>query len=212
MYVPPSFEVSSTEWVQALANAYPFGLLVTCPGDLPQITHLPMLVERRDGGALAVLGHVARANPHADAIESGAPATAIFEGPHAYISPRWYAQPLRSVPTWNYAVVHASGRLRRMDERDMLDRLVAVFETDAGEPWRFEDVDTDYAQKQLRGIVAFELLVEQLIGKSKMSQNRDALDREGAIAALEVSPRELDRATADMMRDTGARAPVSLVD
>ena len=175
MYLPPHFAVDERAWALDLVARYPFGILMTCEHEYPRASHLPMLAEER-GNDVWILGHVARANPQAEAIFAGAIATAVFQGPHAYVSPRWYERPDRSVPTWNYLAVHCYGRLRECAPRPVLERLVAAFET-GDERWSLDQVETDYAEKQLRGIVAFELRAEELFAKAKLGQNRSAVDQ-----------------------------------
>ncbi|MBV8491618.1 MAG: FMN-binding negative transcriptional regulator [Candidatus Eremiobacteraeota bacterium] len=175
MYVPPHFAVDDRAWAQKLIAAYPFGMLLTCGNDYPRASHVPMLCVERNG-ELWILGHLARANSQADAIFEGSAATAVFQGPHAYVSPLWYEDPDRSVPTWNYLAVQCSGRLRECDGRDVVTQLAALFET-GDERWSLDRVDPDYAEKQLRGIVAFEMRVDELAAKAKLGQNRSEADR-----------------------------------
>ena len=114
----------------------------------------------------------------------------MFGGPHAYISPRWYASG-PAVPTWNYADVHAYGAVRLIDDadwlRDLLRRLSQRHESGSETPWRMEDQPADYMSGMLRGIVGFEISVTRLEGKFKLSQNRPAADRPRIIAALEAA-------------------------
>ena len=200
MYTPPSF-AAGDDFALALIAEYPFGMLMT-PGDgAPQITHLPMLADDRDDG-LWLLGHVARANPHAQTILEGtARATAVFVGPHAYVSPSWYEEPYETVPTWNYAAVHCEGLLREGDAYDTVARLTGAFEAGRPQPWRMERLDVAYVENQLRGIVAFEMRVETIRAKAKLSQNRTPADRDRVAANLEASPFDLDRACAAAMRE-----------
>jgi transcriptional regulator len=133
-----------------------------------------------------LLGHLARGNPHWQALEAARETIAIFEGPHAYVSPRWYENH-PAVPTWNYAVVHAHGRARLMGEAELhalVHALSTRYEAGAEKPWRMEDHPADYVGKMLTAIVGFELEVEKLEGKFKLSQNRPA-DHAGVVAALE---------------------------
>jgi transcriptional regulator len=199
MYTPPAFAVDELAWAVELISEYPFGLLMTYRNSSPQITHLPMLAEVRVG-ELWLLGHVARANPHAASIDGGAPATAVFQGPHAYVSASWYEEPYETVPTWNYAAVHCDGRLQEGDAYRTLALLTEKFEAGTAAPWEMERLDVDYLQKQLRGIVAFEMRVDALRAKAKLSQNRTPADRERVAAALAASSRELDRACAAEMK------------
>jgi transcriptional regulator len=202
MYIPPAFHVQERAWALDLIAEYPFGLLLTQSSGAPQATHLPMLAERR-GAEVWLLGHVARANPHAAAILAGEPATAIFQGPHAYVSAAWYEEPYRTVPTWNYAAVHCDGRLREGDAYRTLALLAERFEAGRPEPWRMERLDVGYMEKQLRGIVAFEMRVDSLRAKAKLGQNRTPEDRARVAAALERSPFEIERACAAAMKAAG---------
>lgn len=199
MYVPPAFAVKDRQWAMELIDRNPFGILITCGQAYPLTTHLPMLATERDSD-LYVAGHVARGNPHAASILAGEPATAIFSGAHAFVSASWYEEPYETVPTWNYSVVHASGRLAVADARWVLGLLVDRFEGSAPEAWRLERLPEDFLEKQLRAIIAFEVRVERLEGKAKLSQNRTAPDRARVEAALARSQDPLDRKCAQDMR------------
>jgi transcriptional regulator len=200
MYIPPAFSVDDRRWAVALMEGYPFGLLVTCDDPYPATTHLPMYSFERDG-ALYVAGHVAAANPHAKSIAAGAPATAIFTGAHAFVSASWYQEPYATVPTWNYSAVRASGRLQRASAADVVRELSARFEGDAAAAWRPDGLSPEYLEKQLRGIVAFEMQVETLEAKAKLSQNRTPEDRARVERALANSGDPMDRACAAAMRE-----------
>ncbi len=200
MYVPPAFATEDREFAVDLIARFPFGLLTTCDVEYPQATHLPMLACRQ-GNELVIIGHVARANPHVAAIGAGRAATAIFSGPHAYVSAAWYERPSLNVPTWNYTAVHASGRLSECDAGYVLDALTGAFEGKRADPWRLDRMDADYYQKQLRGIAAFEMRVERLICSAKLSQNRSVADRRRVIDALSRSPHPLARECAQAMED-----------
>ena len=198
MYVPSAFSVADRRFAVDLIARYPFGLLVTSEGAYPHATHLPMLAQERDG-ELWIVGHVARANAHATSIVSRQSAAAIFEGPHAYVSAAWYEKPSTNVPTWNYTAVHASGRLAECDAESVLIALTAVFEEGGANPWRLGEIDAEYYERQLRGIVAFEMRVERLHAAAKLSQNRSAADRARVVAELSRSERSLDRECAQAM-------------
>jgi transcriptional regulator len=199
MYTPPAFAVDELAWTLELIGAYPFGLLMTVANATPQVTHLPMLAETRDDG-LWLLGHVARANPHAASILEGAAATAVFQGAHAYVSASWYEEPYHTVPTWDYEAVHCDGRLQEGDAYRTLALLTAKFEAGRTDPWMMERLDVGYLESQLRGIVAFEIRVNALRAKAKLSQNRSRADRDRVAAALEASPFELERACGAAVR------------
>jgi transcriptional regulator len=178
MYTPPYYE-GDREAGLALMRANAFAVLLT-PG--PQgllATHLPFVIQ---DDPLVLKGHMARANPHWRFLED-ADSLVIFNGPHAYISPAWYeVQP--SVPTWNYAAVHAHGRARiGADAVAILKESVDTFEH-AG--WVM-DLPPAYDAKMRAAIVAFELPITRLETKLKLSQNRSANDRAGVVAGLRAS-------------------------
>lgn len=199
MYIPPDFEVADSAAVITLVDRFPFGLLATNEEPYPRLTHLPMIAELRDG-ELWVLGHVARANGHAQSIGNQCPATIAFQGAHAYVSASWYEEPYVTVPTWNYTAAHLCGTLREGDAWDVLVRLTAKFERGGADAWDPQRLETDFREKQLRGIVAFEMRAERVYAKAKLSQNRTSADRMRVIQQLLVSSDALDRECADDMR------------
>jgi len=187
LYVPPHFRVDNREQLLEFVERNAFGTLVSSGAGGLHVSHIPFVVERDADGAIRLLGHVARANPHWQALEAADHVIAIFNGPHAYVSPTWYQQH-PSVPTWNYAVVHAHGKARLHDEfelRDLVGRLAAIYEAGRPAPWRIGDQPPDYIAKMLTAIVGFTLTVEKLEGKFKLSQNRP-VEVERVIAALET--------------------------
>ncbi len=186
VYLPPVFSETRPEVLIAHIERYDFGLLVSHGEHGLMASHVPFLVERR-GDELYLQGHLARPNPQLADLARDGEALAVFSGPHAYISPRWYASG-PAVPTWNYADVHAYGAVRLMDDeqlRDLLRRLLQRHEGSAETPWRMEDQPADYMTGMLRGIVGFEICVTRLEGKFKLSQNRPAGDRPRIVGALE---------------------------
>ncbi|NGY06651.1 FMN-binding negative transcriptional regulator [Solimonas terrae] len=191
LYTPPSFAGGDRAAALRLIADRPFATLVTgVDGEEPHITHLPLL---HDGEQLS--GHMARANPHWRCFERGQ-TVAIFHGPHAYVSPRWYETPAGHVPTWNYAVVHVAGRpvlLEAEDARRTIGELSARFDPDFTAGARRLD-------QLLPSIVAFRMPIARLDAKFKMNQNRSSADRDGVIAALAASAVESDREVADWMR------------
>ena len=179
MYVPRHFSVEQRDALDRVIREYPFGLLVGVVEGAPFATHLPFLL---DGDRL--LAHVARGNPHWKAIDGRTEMLAVFSGPHAYVSPRWY-EPGPAVPTWNYVAVHVYGMPRIIADaasvRALLDRLVDDYEAGA---WTVDGQDADFIDRMMRGIVAFEMPVARIEGKFKLSQNRPAGDRRRVAAEL----------------------------
>lgn len=207
MYVPSPFAEGSVEDLCAFMAAYDFATVVTQSADGPFASHLPLLVEPRGEEPPRLLGHVARANPQWQHLAGDAPVLAIFHGPHAYLSPRWYGAGF-AVPTWNYAVVHAAGTARLVDDpgdlRRLLKRLVAAHEPAGGwsPPW-----DDPRAAAMLDAIVGFEIDVTDLRGKYKLSQNRPRADRAGVVTALEGAAHEWERQVGQLMRERLDDAP-----
>jgi transcriptional regulator len=204
MYIPPAFSVDDRRWAVGLIERYPFGLLVTCEAPYAVTTHLPMYPFERDG-ALYVAGHVAAANPHAKSIAARVPASALFTGAHAFVSASWYEEPYATVPTWNYSAVRASGRLQSAPAEGVVRELARRFEGDAPGAWRTDGLSPEYLEKQLRGIVAFEMRVDVLDAKAKLSQNRTPEDRRRVERALASSDVPMDRDCAAAMREIEGR-------
>jgi transcriptional regulator len=204
MYVQPSFGETDPDKLLELAARYPFATVITPGAAELWVSHVPLLVRRRDGGVVLV-GHLARANAHWEAMEGGALTTAIFHGPHAYVSPTWYATS-PAVPTWNYVVVHATGKTRVHHDgpelAGLLRELTAEYEGRQSGAWSPDRLPDDFAQPMRGAIVGFEIAVDRLEGKLKLSQNRSAEDRRGVRAALEAQMSEDSRAIAALMRQT----------
>jgi transcriptional regulator len=203
MYVPKAFEVSDPAWCHALMRAQSFATMITADdAGLPFATHLPFLLDERRGPKGTLRGHVARANPHWHYLASGRPTLVVFAGAHAYISPSWYAiHP--SVPTWNYVAVHVTGTGRLVGEPDrvkaLLADLVQIHEGAGRAAWSFGSLPAEYVEGMRRGIVAFEIPIDRLEGKAKLSQNRAEVDRARTREALATSGDPLARAVAALM-------------
>lgn len=205
MYLPRRFAETDLSALDGLLARDPFVTLVTVDADgLPFASHLPVLYRRR-AGQVSLLGHWARPNPQA--AHSG-PVLAIVHGPHAYVSPRWYADPEHQVPTWNYAVGHLRGALRRFDDSLQLQALVAElaahFEASLGGDWRFPE-SAPGTVGELAGIVGFELTVERIELKFKLGQNHPPANIEGAAAGLAALAGQAGE-VAELMRQ---RMPIS---
>jgi transcriptional regulator len=185
MYQPAHFREPDEARALALVEAYSFGLLVAVDDSgAPETSHLPFLVDR---GARVLRTHVARANPLAKLAASGRTMTAVFSGPHGYVSPRFYPTPRAHVPTWNYAVVHVAGPARVIDDaglRALVDELAAVREAGAAEPWRLADAEPELPVGLLRAIVGIEVPMDRVEAKYKLSQNRSPEERAGVRRAL----------------------------
>jgi transcriptional regulator len=188
LYIPSHFRVDDRAQLVEFMRANAFATLVSSgPGGL-HVSHVPLIAEEASGGPVRLLGHVARANPQWGALEAGDPVVAIFHGPHGYVSPTWYEHH-PAVPTWNYAVVHAHGKPRLMDEaalRGLVRRLSETYEEGRPSPWRMDGLAPDYVAKMIGVIGGFTIEVERLEGKFKLSQNRPGQDAARVRAELEA--------------------------
>ena len=178
-YNPRHFQEKDIARLHALIREHPFATLITVQDAVPIITHIPFILDAEHGPFGTLYGHIALANQHWQALTETQEALVIFHGPHAYVTPSWYAEGL-NVPTWNYAVVHAYGRPRVIEDQAEFYRLLAeqvkTYEAPFADPWLFELPD-DFVQKKMLGIVGFALDLTRLEGKFKISQNRPEVDR-----------------------------------
>jgi len=205
MYLPKSFQIEDLPELHTFIQSFNFATLVTQHDGAPFATHLPFLLDAERGPQGTLLAHLARANPQWRDFAAGAEALVIFQGPHAYISPSWY-ETHPSVPTWNYAVVHAYGVPRIVEDQatlhHMLETLVDTHEAGFAQPWRM-DLPQEYLDKMMRAVVGFEIVITRLEGKLKLSQNRSEHDQQRVAEALGQSRNHLDVDLAEMM---GGRA------
>jgi transcriptional regulator len=206
MYLPAYFEESRTDVLHALMRARPLATLVTLSDSGLIANHIPLetLPEPLPHGVLR--GHIARANPLWREYRADSEALAIFHGPQAYISPSFYPSKQATgevVPTWDYAVVHARGTLRFVQDSDWLRALVSRL-TDAHEgprqmPWKVDDAPPSYIERMLSLIVGFEMSITGLTGKWKLSQNHPTANRLGAAMGLRDAADAQSREVADLL-------------
>jgi transcriptional regulator len=193
VYIPKVNEEKRVPVLHALMQAHPLASLVTMSSSGLFASHIPMVLEA-DGSEFGVLkGHISRANTQWRDLTPDVDALAIFAGPQHYISASWYPgkhEHGKEVPTWNYAVVHAYGRLRVIHEADWLlkhlEGLTDIHEASSAVPWKVSDAPEAFIQTLLNGIVGFELPVRRLEGKWKVSQNRNERDRSAVVEGLDA--------------------------
>jgi transcriptional regulator len=192
VYLPAHFEETRPEVLHAALRANPLGLLITQGdgGDL-SADPVPFVLDTEADGACVLRGHVARANPLWRQARGDVDSLVVFQGPQAYVSPGWYATKAdtgKVVPTWNYCVVQARGPLRVRDDAAWLHafvtRLTDRHEAAQARPWAVRDAPDDYIAAMLRAIVGIEIPLKSLVGKWKVSQNRNAADRDGVARGL----------------------------
>jgi transcriptional regulator len=191
MYTPAHFAVTDPATLHRIIREHPLGMLVTPSPDGMDANHIPFEFDPTVGANGLLSAHVARANPVWQQCASGADVLIVFRGNEHYISPNWYPskhETHRQVPTWNYEVVHAHGRLTVRDDdrfvRGVVARLTRTHEAQEPKPWKMGDSSPDYIDGMVRAIVGIEVLVTRLEGKSKLSQNREPRDVRGAVDSL----------------------------
>lgn len=213
-YPSPAFREDRTEVLHAAIRDLYFGLLITHPQDGFATSYLPWELDASRGPHGTLVGHLARYNPQWRAPPDGADALVVFQGPHAYVSPSWYPgkrEDPRQVPTWDYLAVEARGKLVAFDDEARLYNLLTQL-TDRNEAgrerrWYVTDAPDDYVRKEMRHIVGIELRIESLIGRYKLSQNRNAADQEGARAGLAAGPTGRERVLAEAIARTQCERP-----
>lgn len=165
---------------------YSFATIVTNIDGVPEATHLPFIVEQR-GDALVLISHFAKANPQSAAVFNET-SLVIFTEPHAYISPTNYEK-ATNVPTWNYLAIHAYGKASLIDDKaevaNLLEKMIGFYEANYLKQWA--QLPDDYKLKMMNGITAFEIVVDDLQGKKKLSQNRTDIERENIIKSFSGS-------------------------
>jgi len=211
MYIPKTFEVTDSSTLHEFIETYSFGTLVTVAGEQPIATRLPLILDRARGKQGTLLGHVARANPQWRSFDADRQCLVMFDGPHAYVSPSWYATS-PAVPTWNYATVHVYGSARAIHDAEQLsalvDRLVAIYEAGMPQPWP-GTMPAEFRASMLKAIVGFAIEIDRTEGKFKMGQNRPVEDRIGTVAQLENSSDPAARALAELTRKHLGLEPAS---
>lgn len=191
MYIPAHNAETRPEELQRVIREHPLGMLVTHGADGFDADHLPFEFDPSIGPLGRLSAHVARSNPVWQRCVTGTPVMVVFRGAEAYISPNWYPskhEAHRQVPTWNYQVVHAHGTITIRDDekflRGLVGRLTRVHEAGEEKPWKMGDSTREYIDSMLAAIVGIEIEITRLVGKSKLGQNKERRDLQGAIDGL----------------------------
>ena len=190
MYIPLYFKINETTELHRIISENPFGILVTA-GKMLDANHIPFLFNATQGEMGVLTSHVARANPIWKDM-ANTDVLVIFRGAENYISPNWYPskhETHRQIPTWNYEVVHAHGKLTVHEDenfiRSHVEHLTKTHEANEPKPWKMSDAPKDYMDIMLKAIVGIQITLTSIEGKAKLSQNRELRDKLGAIDALE---------------------------
>lgn len=204
MYIPDHFAENRPEELHRIIREHPLGILVTHTDAGLDANHIPFELDAEVGPHGLLSAHVARANPIWQSCSTGTPVMVVFRGAEGYISPNWYPskhEAHRQVPTWNYEVVHAHGILTIHDDERFVRRIVARLtkrhESTEPKPWKMGDSAPEFIDDMLHHIVGIEIALTSLVGKRKLSQNKDSRDRLGAADALQARGTEK---LSDLMR------------
>ncbi len=193
LYIPKAHLVEDRTFLHDFIDEYSFADLITSAPTL-RVTHIPVLLDRTAGRYGKILGHISRQNPQSRTFDGRHTGVVVFRGPHGYISPAWYAGK-NGVPTWNFAVVHARGRLSEIADRttlrSLLTRLIDKFERYEDSTYDFARLPDDDILSLMAGLVGFEVEIESLEGKFKLGQDRSAADKQAMLDHLgRRAPRE----------------------
>lgn len=210
IYIPERHAEKDRPFLLDFIEEFAFAMIVSSKGGL-RVTNVPTLIERAPEGWGKIWWHIAKNNPQNNALDGNEECLVVFHGPHAYISPNWY-KGKNSVPTWNFAVVHATGKPKRIDNdeafAESLKRLVATNEGrhGGGEAWDYSKLPDSYLKGMRQGIVAYEMSIDKVEAKFKLGQERTAVDREGTLKGLATS--KMERNILELTRDYYKRNPV----
>lgn len=212
MYRPPHFREDRLDVQHRFIRAHPLGMLVTAGRSGLLANPVPFLLDAAASPYGTLKAHLARANPQWQDVESGTEVLAIFQGADAYITPSWYEAKRETgkvVPTWNYAVVQAYGRLTVFDDpgwiRDQIAALTARQEAPFPAPWAVGDAPEDFISAQIRGIVGIAIEITRIEGKWKVSQNRSEADRQGVAEGLRGQAGAAAQAMAELVDAKGPK-------
>ncbi|TWU48947.1 Protease synthase and sporulation protein PAI 2 [Rubripirellula tenax] len=205
MYIPSSFQVNEPEKLTAFMNDHSFATLVSYEAGVPFASHLPLRCFEDDDNRITLVGHMAIANPQWKHFVEENELLAIFHGPHSYISPTWYSVQT-SVPTWNYASIHAYGMPKIISDEErvvsILAETVTFYEQGFDSPWSGE-LPADYQAQLIKAIIAFEIRVTRIEGKYKLGQNRSEADRQQVHDSLMASSQQNAIQLAQLMKAEG---------
>jgi transcriptional regulator len=191
IYMPPAHRVEDQALLHDTMDEYPFVELITAAPNL-RITHLPVWLDRKAGPHGALFGHIARHNPQSELIDGHTQAVIVFRGPHGYISPSWFSEK-RTVPTWNFAAVHVTGKPEPVTDPAALHRLLATLisrlEARYGDPgaYDFASLPASFVNGLASGIVGFRMAIDSIEGKFKLGQERSDAARATTVRRLEAS-------------------------
>ena len=200
MYIPDIYKNENQEAITAFLKENSFGILINQTNGKLWATHIPLELSVNKEGKTILEGHISKENPQWKGFVENDQILAIFSGPHSYISPSWYDH--ENVPTWNYIAVHVYGKIKIIEGAAVLEslkKLVDKYEQNSKNPVRIEDL-SEQTMMQSRGIIAFEIEIEEIQAQQKMSQNRDNKNYQNIISELEKTNENHSIAVANEMK------------
>ncbi len=210
MYQPPHFREDRLDVQHALIRAHPLGLLVTVGKAGPIANPIPFILDEAASPLGTLRAHLSRANPQWRDVDPAQEALVVFQGTETYITPSWYETKRehgKVVPTWNYAIVQARGRMRIIEDPawllEQVTAMTSIHETARPEPWAVDDAPPEFLAAQMKGIVGVEIEIARIEGKWKVSQNRPEADRRGVAAGLRALDAEQAHRMADLIDNRG---------
>ncbi|MEB2777640.1 FMN-binding negative transcriptional regulator [Algoriphagus sp. D3-2-R+10] len=201
MYIHPLNRWKDDAEILSFIQKNAFATLVTQISNKPWATHLPFVLDKNKDGNTILSGHVAKANLQWKNLSENQEVLVIFQGPHAYISSSWYNH--ENVPTWNYLAVHVYGKIKLIEGKELLHHLTKLVNTyEDGRPNRVsvETMSENYVAKQIKALVGFEVVISEVHGSKKLSQNRDDINHQKIVENLEESIFPLDKEVAEEMK------------
>jgi len=202
MYINPINLWEDEPAIIAFIRQNAFATLITQGAKRPNATHLPLFLDQDEKGDAVLTGHFAKANPQWKSIPEQGEVLVMFHGPHAYISSSWYNH--ENVPTWNYLSVHVYGEIKLIEGKELINHLKKLVDTyEVGRPNRVsvEGMSETYLEKEIRGLVGFEISIKEVQASAKLSQNRDEVNYNNIVNHLAQSENYLDQKISEQMQE-----------
>ncbi len=206
MYIPKRYDEKDQEKIYSFLRENSFAILVSVNEGVPVATHIPLLLELDDPENLHLSGHISKGNAQKETLKEGSRVLCIFPGPHAYISPRWYSA--LDVPTWNYISVHVYGTIRLVGGDQLktaVSKMVDYYEKFQLHPMKVDELPEKMLHADLRGIIGFEIRIDDLQAVAKLSQNRDEHSYHNVISELEQNGDPSANQVAEAMRENSEK-------